>query len=520
MNINNIIKKLKVGFILFVSIGMVYSCDDFVDEIPVSDISPEGFYRDNDELQLALDGAYGIFSQAYSQFAINTGEFRSDNFDPQGSNASRSSLHNSTIDPGEGYLRWQNLYRTIDAVNRIIIAADNVDGLDANILGQAHAIRAKVYFDIARVWENIPVFVAPIATISEAFRPQEPYASVIENIVIPDMLKADELITSLDSEVTFSKGGVYALQAEVYMWENEEQLAKSAIENLLALGTYSLVRTPQAWEDLFYNQIENDLAPEGRGKVQSGTELIFSLAYSDANTSGLARAYNAGAAVSVISVDTEIKWIRRFPLDSLSWATKYPDTDPVFTRLVEEPDTTYIEPIYGDWRHFITRNGDEYEDGPGSTDIGIARCLKWIKNRSGLDPNMDDTNIPVYRLSDMLLLLGEAELKLNNPSRCLELINEIRAARQLPLASEADFGTTFDDQLDFLLDERQFELFGEAKRWWDLVRNDRAIEVMTPILQNREEGAVEPFAENQIVWPIFIDHLNENDLLEQNPGWR
>jgi len=520
MNIKNIIKNLKVVGLLFVTIGMYYSCEDFVDEIPVSDISPEGFYRDNAELQLALDGAYGLLSQAYSQFAINTGEFRSDNFEPQGSNASRSSLHNSTIDPGEGYLRWANLYKTIDAVNRVIIAAENVDGVDLDILGQAHAIRAKVYFDLARVWENIPVFTAPIATISEAYQPQTPYATVIETIVIPDMKKAEEFITSLDSEITFSKAAVYAFQAEVYMWDKEELLAKEAIENLLSLGSHSLVRTPQDWEDLFYNQIENDLAPEGRGKVQSGSELIFSFAYSDVNTSGLARAYNAGAAVSVISRDVESKWVARFPLDSLGWATKYPDTDPVFTRIVEEPDTTYTEPIYGDWRHFITRNGDEYQDGSGSQDPGEARCLKWIKNRSGLNPNMDDTNIPVYRLSDMILLLAEAELKLTNSVRSLELINEIRTARQLPLASEADFGTSFDEQLDFLLAERQFELFGEAKRWWDLVRNNKAIDVMTPILLNRDEGAVTPFTQDQITWPIYIDHLNENDLLNQNIGWR
>lgn len=517
----NILKKLKVVTLLFATIGMVYSCDDFVEEFPVSDISPQSFYQNNDQMQLALDGAYGLFAQAYSQFTVNTGELRADSFQPMGSDASRSSLHNSTIDPAEGYLRWRDHYKAIDAINRIILAGETLVGADMNIVGQAHAMRAKIYFDMARVWENIPVFLTPITSIPQAFRPQVGYDTIIETVVLPDIEVAQRTITSLDSELIFSQAALYAFQAELYMWEKKEGLAKNAILDLLALGSHSLTRTPEAWLDLFYNQESNAESPEGRGKIQSGPELIYSIPYSEVNSSGLARVYTAGAAVTTISVEVEEKWIERFPADSTGWATKYPDTDPVFTvEEIQDDGTTEIVPVYGDWRQFISRNGDDYEEGLGSEDFGEARLTKWTKNRSGLNANQDNTNIPVYRLADMILLLAEAELKLDNAPRCLELINDIRRARQLPLATEAEFGTTFAEQLDYLLVERQFELLGEAKRWWDLVRNDLAVEIMTPILQNREDGAVVPFTQEQIVWPIFIDHLNENDLLEQNTGWR
>lgn len=520
MQTYKILKKLKVVTLLFATIGMVYSCDDFVEEFPVSDLSPVNFYQNNDQMQLALDGAYGLFAQAYSQFTVNTGELRADSFQPMGSDASRSSLHNSTIDPAEGYLRWRDHYQAVDAINRIILAAETFEGADMNIVGQAHAMRAKIYFDMARVWENIPVFLTPITTIPDAFRPQVGYDTIIETVVLPDIQAAQSMITSLDSELRFSQAALYAFQAELYMWEKEEGKAKTAINNLLGLGAHSLTRTPEAWLDLFYNQEANAESPEGRGKIQQGPELIFSIPYSEVNSSGLARVYTAGAAVTTISVEVEEKWVERFPLDSIGWVTKYPNTDPVFTiEEVQDDSSIEIVPVYGDWRQFISRNGDDYEEGPGSTDFGEARLTKWTKNRSGLDANQDNTNIPVYRLADMILMLAEAELKLNNAPRCLELINEIRMARQLPLATMDEFGTLPDQQLDFLLTERQFELLGEAKRWWDLVRNDLAVEVMTPILQNREDGAVVPFTQNQIVWPLFIDHLNENNLLQQNAGW-
>jgi hypothetical protein len=118
----------------------------------------------------------------------------------------------------------------------------------------------------------------------------------------------------------------------------------------------------------------------------------------------------------------------------------------------------------------------------------------------------------------MILLLAEAELKLNNPTRALELVNEVRQARQLPEASEADFGVTFDERLDYILVERQLELFGEGKRWWDLVRNDRAIPTINAILALRDGGQT-LLTENRIFWPILIEHLDENENLRQNPGW-
>lgn len=521
MNINNISNKIKQALMLCAAIGLLYSCDDFVQELPVSEISPDGFYSNNAELESGIIGAYDGLQVAYSQFYLNVGEFRSDNFQPNGNNTSRNSLHNSTIDPGEGLLRWANLYTVIDRVNRVINAGPNIDGVDKDLLGEAYAMRAKIYFDLARVWGDVPVFLQSITAISETQKPQTSYEDVMNTVVIPDMKKAEELITTPSREFRFSQASVFALQAEVYMWIKEEGLAKDAIENLIALGSHSLVQTPEAWQDLFINQPSTAEFPQGPGKVQAGPELIFSVHYAlEETTSGVARAYMAGAAISVMSEEAETKWAERFPIDSLGWADKYTATNrrlPVFTREIELDDgSTIIEPIYGDWRQFATRFGGDFEDGLGSDEFGEARCAKWVKNRSHLNPNDDDTNLPVYRYADMILLLAEAELKLQNAPKCLELINQVRTARQLPLATDEEFGDNFDAQLDFLLVERQLELFGEGKRWWDLVRNDRAIDVMNPILEERE---VTPLTSDRIIWPIFIDHLRENPLLNQNPGW-
>jgi len=515
------LNRLKIVAIFTVALGMFSSCDDFVDEIPESQISGLAFYQNNNDLQSALVAAYSQMSIAYSQYYINWGEFRSDNVLPFGGNVTRNSLHNSTMDVGDrNILRWADIYKLIDLTNRIINAAPNIEGADNNIVGQAYAMRAKAYFDIARVWGDAPLFTESVDNIIDATRTRTSAEEIFTSVIVPDMLRAEELISAPSANFVFSQSSALALQAEVYLWQDENQLAKDAIEKLIALSTHSLVRTPDDWQNLFINQPQNFRVPDGPGKVQEGPELIFSLQYtfgSGSPTSGLARAYSAGAKITTMSFEAEDKWRERFPtIDSL-WTEKYPNTNPVFTETLTASDgSDSIVPLYGDWRLFATREGGSFEDGEGSVDIGEARINKWQKNSFGLVPGNDDTDIVIYRYADMILMLAEAELKLQNAPVALQLINQIRTARQLPLATAAQFGTDFNTQLDFLLDERQFELFGEGKRWWDLVRNDKATEVMNPILEDRE---VSPLTEQRVFWPVWEVHLTENSNLTQTPGW-
>ena len=63
----------------------------------------------------------------------------------------------------------------------------------------------------------------------------------------------------------------------------------------------------------------------------------------------------------------------------------------------------------------------------------------------------------------MLLLKAEAELQLGNMEEAVELVNRVRAARDLPGIELEDYPTT-EGLLNAVLDERQFELLAEGKR--------------------------------------------------------
>ena len=513
------INKIKLITAMAVVIGGMTSCEDFLNEVPESEISPKSFYQDNRQLQSGLVAAYSEMSRAYSSNQILWGELRSDNLQPDGDNISRNSVHNNQMSTNdEDILSWKEIYRSIDFINRVINEGEQIDGFDPNIVGQAYAMRAKAYFDLARVWGNIPVFTESVTNIAESSVSGTPANEVIQNVVIPDMLRAESLLSVEADEFTFSKSSVYALQGEVYLWENQFQLAKVALEKLLSNGQHRLVSTPEDWQNMFLNNTAITSVAPANTKLQTGSELIFSFNYKlgrDTPSSGLFRTYVAGSRRTAISVQAEESWKNRFPVVDTLWNQKYPNTLPVFQTTVRTTDglRDSIIPIYGDWRLFATREGGDFIVGLGTQDPGEAKVHKWHKDRTGPSAGDDNTNIVIYRLADVILMLSEAELQLGNTSRSLELINQIRTARQLPLATLTEFES---NSLDFLLDERRFELFGEGKRWWDLLRNNKAEELITPILEDRN---IQPLTSDRLVWPIWSGHLRENPKLEQNSGW-
>jgi len=80
-----------------------------------------------------------------------------------------------------------------------------------------------------------------------------------------------------------------------------------------------------------------------------------------------------------------------------------------------------------------------------------------------------------------------------------------------------EFGATVDEREDYILDERQLELLGEGKRWWDLRRTNKALEELNPGLDTIPGGT--QLTEERLLFPVYFEHLVENPLLEQTPGY-
>jgi hypothetical protein len=308
---------------------------------------------------------------------------------------------------------------------------------------------------------------------------------------LPDIVKAKEMITDAANQNRFSLSSLLALEANVNFYLKKYPEANAAIDDIIATNDYKLVTNRASWRHLFLNDPDSLL----RGiRYETGPELIFSIKYTlitdGRRSSGVWGLLNPGAAQVYMSPLVENKWISKFPIDSTAWVTKYPN----FTPKTKDPLTGGL--LFGDWRYYETR-------AEGAL-IGAAKIAKYNKATGGLAD--DDTDIPIYRYADMILLKALIINRINfatNKAAAIALVNQIRVARQLPKVIATNIITQNDLEI-LILDERQMELYGEGHRWWDLVQTGRAVQVMGPI--NGQTEAT-------ILLPLFEKHVIDNPKL-------
>lgn len=518
MKFLNKIKYSTVLFSAFFGMLCTVSCDDLVDESAISEIDPNNFFRNNNDALGAVVGIYDAMQPAFRVNHFYWGEFRADNYinNNPSANADNIELTTNNITSGNTpVLRWNSLYDMINRANYAIENIPNIDNFDANLLAEAQVLRAYAYFQAIRVWGAVPLFTEPVRGSGPELQKVRTDATTIMNqVILPDMLAAEENMTLLTNPIRFSLTSIWAFQAEVYGYLGDYEKVRTALDKIVASNEFSLVTTPQAWQDLFLNDIGDGSGPS---KVQRGSELMMSLTFNlaeapgpgNANRSGIFSVFFAGLPSFNISPELERKWRTKFPVDSIGWEAKYPNTNPALTTVNSFGDQLFV---YGDFRYFFSREGGINIASKGQ---GNARLAKY--NKFNYSVALDDSDIVIYRYANIILYLAEAENRLNNSTRALALVNQIRTARQLPLVTAAEFGATVEERETYILDERQIELLGEAQRWWDLRRTNRTLQVMNPILDTLNRGV--PLTQERLLFPIFDEHLIENPKLTQTPGY-
>jgi hypothetical protein len=124
-----------------------------------------------------------------------------------------------------------------------------------------------------------------------------------------------------------------------------------------------------------------------------------------------------------------------------------------------------------------------------------------------------DHNRRLLRYADVLLMAAEALNENGKPAQALTYLNQIRArAREGNTTILPDITETNKDQLrDIILHERRVELALEGHRFWDLVRTNKAAQVLGPLgfQANKNELLPIPQTERDLT----------NGRLEQNPNY-
>lgn len=123
-------------------------------------------------------------------------------------------------------------------------------------------------------------------------------------------------------------------------------------------------------------------------------------------------------------------------------------------------------------------------------------------------------NIIIYRYAEAILLLADAENEMGNISAAQKLVNQIRSRVNLPNTK-----ANSKEELRLAIEnEYRLEFAFEGKRWLDLKRRNRFIQVMKSCSDHQSDYGYR-LNEQKLIWPIPQSELELNENLKQNPGY-
>ncbi|MFT3827161.1 MAG: RagB/SusD family nutrient uptake outer membrane protein [Chitinophagaceae bacterium] len=504
-------KKVQL-YIVAMALAVVSAtgCKKFLDEKPLTQVTTDGYFKSLNDVNASMAGVYGAFQEAmtgtgsgFSGFYHYWGESRSDNFDKGQYGASNElELTMNQVTSNNKTANWTVLYKTIGRANtciKYIPQAQQYDNrvtntIRDNNLAQCYAMRAVCYFYIARVWGDAVVWTEPYEDYTIPSRiPRSKKDSVIDNVIIPDLQKAYSLIQKNQTPTVWylNEAAICAALADVYMWKKDYTNAVAWIQKVFAAkgpkgtvlaGTSGANLEPAAtWKNLFINPTTTN-------------EALWSINWDFTYNDCACLAISIATSNNTLAVDAVLH---------TAWKAQTGDIRPKWT-YDTLTGTGHIDKVV----KYYNITGNSFPTGTGAP---LA--------------NTYNVYLVMYRLGDVYLSYAEALNKLHDKTNALKYLNFIRVRAGLAALDINDASIDTENKMeDVILQERQYELFAEGKRWFDLVRTDHVKKIMDPVLLRRQlsyGSELKGFGDdmNKVLWPILRQNLEDNKALAQNPSY-
>lgn len=483
----------------------VFSCAD-LEEHPVGVLAPEGFFKTEKDVQLAINGAIGkMAADDYwgreLSLSINLMDDMVD-IGNRGTVAARIQFNDFNVDAFNSLIGryWPASYSIIGTVNTAIEGANLLeDGTVKNqLIAEARFIRAFAYFNLVRLFGDIP-YIGEAITDPESVKTisktpaSEVYTKIVEDLEFAKQNLPTEHPSGVRSRP--SKGSAYTMLADVQLtlgnWQAAYDNAKWVITNASSLN-YSLVAD---YQDVFNATKQEKMAEHVFAIEFKGLESQWPYNVdSHPAFTGVGGSDQNGWDVEVPALAVYSTW------DARDYRRKVAMSDSAFYNGVIKPYTAFNIP-----RPHIAK----YRRYPGTSEA------------SG---NTSDNNYAVYRYAEVLLTAAEALNEINGPTNEVTgYVNQVRgrarnwAGKATNFPANVASGISKDDFRKLVLDERRLELSFEFKRWWDIKRRKLGQEVY------KGSNSLEPhanFDDIRYLLPLPQDELDRNpNLLPQNPGY-
>jgi starch-binding outer membrane protein, SusD/RagB family len=522
-------KHFKFLYITTLTVfGLVLSgCENFLDREPLSELSTGTFFKTEGDMPSWVHGTYDALQNALlasdgstgTAGALEWGDLRSDNYGH--SSYGETKPYMNALDAAQSQYNWEYLYRIIDRCNVGILQFPKIPNIlpseHSDFSGQLHGLRALAYFYAIRVWGDVPLTTEPWdgVTAEKANLPRSPVADVKAQI-LSDINKAIEMLSADVANTRkfyFNRAAAWALKTDVHMWFREYDLALQASDYFTGAGAPATIRlvspsppSHASWKNMFTDPV-------------GSTETIFTMNWSQ--DPSLPDGNNAWAQRVGASNTNNTYQVSRYVFDE--FIRRHRSGNGRDARFWSVLDTLKLFIAGGNtvpvgFNHYgLNGTTKNTKFSAPST----ANNERWVV----LHSNTSVVQLPIYRLADVLLLRAEALNKLGRGTEALTIVNSIRS--RVGYTADARTGIDPADQAaveNVILLERQLEFTAEGKRWFDLVRTGKVIEVMDPVLRQRQtdfRADVIGFGDpGRIMFPIYYKEFEANPALRgnQNPS--
>lgn len=502
--------KVKVFNYLIIAVAMIFSlgsCDKaFLEVEPKGQFLSANYYADKDQAYAALVGVYDVLRKNSGGFEnmISMMNAGSDDHYAGGGGASDGAgiqgfsnyTLNSTIMPGSF---WSDHYQGIFRANTLLAKLPDITmdaALKARFTAETKALRAFYYFNLVRMFKNVPLLLEPL-TATNMYDVMQATPAAVYAQIEKDLTEAIvDLPTSVAASTEagrLSKGAAQAILGKVYLYDNKASLAAAqlALVNGTPGGTSQYgYRLLASFGDLWVTT------------NKFNTESIIEVSHSSAGNSDWGwwgSSSDEGNSLNVMVGP------RSYSRPAGSTAEDIPSgwSFNVFTQ--DLYDAIKLDPRFGatvfDLKALKAAGKADYIGGYQDTGYFLNKFLPRradVRTGGGSMELNYKQDTYVIRLADTYLL--EAEALGATGSRAQALLDAVRARVGLPSVPVS---------MTAIKAERRMELAGEGHRFFDLVRWGDAASKL---------GSRGFVASKNEIFPIPYRELQGTKLV-QNPGY-
>ncbi|HOK35863.1 MAG TPA: RagB/SusD family nutrient uptake outer membrane protein [Paludibacteraceae bacterium] len=552
--------------ILTLSFSLIFlmSCHDFLDKEILGNSTDENFYDTQYKLQAALNASYDVLQMdIFNECEWRFGEACADDVwgGDEGLASQMGQLVNFRFNTSNEWIqnRYMINYKGIHRVNQVIANAHRVK-LSVNdyssykaireIVGQAKFLRALYYFNLVKTYGGVPIR-PETETVDKFVIPRSPaeevYAYIEKDLrEAAIMLPARYMGTDAGKA---SEGAAIALLMKVLMYQSTPGVKSDKWEEIVRLGEFFVEGRKMTFGDILkYDASKEDwenlrkrlwFKPRELNTLTDpyetpNTELpalqnAYSLEYKDyygKNISYCDQFFQVGEFCKGSIFEIVFKESADGSTGDINEGTPIYDNHYSSSPQIWTTADIIQELFANDPRRAFTIGHQQYAPDGDLCQCGPGRylSLKWytpLKDRPQYAGD-NGKNRRLIRYVEVILMYAEALNECHEGARALEQLNKVKAqANTINNSGVLYTGGGYGLMRDQIWKERRIELCFEWDRFFDLVRQKRAAEIIQTYGSKRANKRGYYFRKGvNELFPIPQSEIDiSNGIVQQNPGY-